>query len=130
MKKSIFAAVLVSVLSVSAFADGAPASGGGMFGSLGGIAPLLLIFVFFYLFLLRPQQKKAKDHQNLLNALKKDDRVITAGGIYGTVVMVRGNMIEVKIADGVNIQVAKPSISSVVTQQDETAAQTPEVVKK
>jgi len=130
MKKSIFAVVLVSVLSVSAFADGAPASSGGMFGSLGGIAPLLLIFVFFYLFLLRPQQKKAKDHQNLLNMLKKDDRVITAGGIYGTVVMVRGNMVEVKIADGVNIQVAKPSISSVITPQDETAAQTPEIVKK
>ncbi|MCL2144727.1 MAG: preprotein translocase subunit YajC [Endomicrobia bacterium] len=102
------------------------AAGGSMFG---GFMPLILIFVFFYLFLLRPQQKKAKEHQQLLNALKRDDRIVTAGGIYGTVVGVKENIVEVKIANGVNVQIAKPSISAVISKDEEEAAKVPEIVK-
>jgi preprotein translocase subunit YajC len=87
--------------------------------------------VFFYLFLLRPQQKKAKQHQQLLNALKKDDKVIAAGGIFATVVNVKdNNSVEVKIADGVNIIVSKPSITTVFVRQEEEAAKTPDIIKK
>ncbi|AKL97929.1 preprotein translocase subunit YajC [Endomicrobium proavitum] len=129
MEKSIFSAVLVLVFAASAFAQGEAAQGGLFGGGMGGLLPLILIFVFFYLFLLRPQQKKAKEHAKLLNALKKDDRVITSGGVYATVVSVKGNIIEAKIADGVNIQIAKQSIGTVITKQEEDAAQV-EVVKK
>lgn len=122
-----FLLVAAAVTPASVFAQ--DVAGSGMAG-FGGLMPLILIFVFFYLFLLRPQQKKAKQHQQLLNTLKRDDRIITAGGIYGTVINVKGNIIEIKIADDVNVQVAKQSISAVITKQDENAAQIPEIVKK
>jgi len=123
----VLAFVMLAAVS-NAFAQDAAAGGG--LGSIGTLLPLILIFVFFYFFLLRPQQKKAKEHQQLLNALKKDDRVITAGGVYGTVVNVRGNVAEVKVADGVVIQIAKQSVSQVISKQDEDAAKVPEVIKK
>ncbi|MDR0956545.1 MAG: preprotein translocase subunit YajC [Endomicrobium sp.] len=105
-------------------------SGGGAM-SFGGLVPLFLIFVFFYLFLIRPQQKKAKEHQKLLNALKKDDKVITAGGVYGTVSSVKENVIDLKITDGVCIQVTRQSIAAVINKEAQnTSARVPEVVKK
>ncbi|MDR0823215.1 MAG: preprotein translocase subunit YajC [Endomicrobium sp.] len=104
----------------SAFAQEA----GGLSG-LGGFLPLILIFVFFYLFLLRPQQKKAKEHQKLLNELKKDDKVVTSGGIYGIVVSVKENIVELKIAENVNVQVSKPSVTTVFVRP---SANTAEVV--
>ncbi len=119
-----FLLVSSAVIPSSAFAEGSGAAG------FGGLMPLILIFVFFYLFLLRPQQKKAKEHQQLLNALKRDDKVITAGGIHGTVVSINGNIAEVKIADGVNIQVDKASIAAVKMQQKEDEVKTPDVIKK
>ncbi|MDR2426305.1 MAG: preprotein translocase subunit YajC [Endomicrobium sp.] len=124
---ALVAFLLVSVVVIPSDAYAQEASGRSLFG--GGIMPLILIFIFFYLFLLRPQQKKTKEHQALLNALKKDDSVITAGGIYAKVVSVKENIVEIKIADGVNIQVSKPSISAVIMKDDETAAKVPEIVK-
>ncbi|MDR2676602.1 MAG: preprotein translocase subunit YajC [Endomicrobium sp.] len=85
--------------------------------SFSGLVPLGLIFVFFYLFLIRPQQKKAKQHQNVLNALKKDDRIITIGGLYATVGCVNGDIVEAKIADGVYVQIAKRAISTVIAKE-------------
>jgi preprotein translocase subunit YajC len=90
--------------------------------------PLIVIFVIFYFFLIRPQQKKAKEHQKLLNALKKDDRILTSGGIYGVVTAVKGDVIEVKIAENVKVQVAKAAVSTVLPQGGD-AAVTPEVIK-
>lgn len=132
MKKILnFSAFLLAVsifLPSVSFAQSAGGAGSG----LGGLMPLILIFVFFYLFLLRPQQKKAKEHQAVLNALKKDDRVITAGGIYGTVVKVEGNTVDIKIAENVNIQISKQSISAVITKQQEEIekSQTADVIKR
>ncbi|MGA2090504.1 MAG: preprotein translocase subunit YajC [Endomicrobiales bacterium] len=112
--------------SVMAYAD--PAAGGA--NAFGSFFPLIIIFVIFYFFLIRPQQKKAKEHQTLLNALKKDDKVLTSGGIYGTVVQVKGEIVEVKIAENVKVQVAKSAITSVITPgQNNDAVVTPEIVK-
>jgi preprotein translocase subunit YajC len=116
--------LVVVFLSMPSFAF-AQQFGGVM--SFGGLMPLILIFVFFYLFLIRPQQKKTKEHQRLLNTLKKDDRIVTSGGIYASVSSVRGDIVEVKIADGVNIQVAKQSIGTIITKEVESI---PEIVKK
>ena len=128
MKKFLSLAVfaLISAAIMPSIAYAQEAAGGSFFG---GLMPLVLIFVFFYLFLLRPQQKKAKEHQQLLNSLKRDDRVITAGGIYATVVSVKENIVEAKIANGVVVQISKPSISAVITKQDEEAVKVPEIVK-
>jgi preprotein translocase subunit YajC len=120
--------VLMVVLLTPSFVFAQPFGGAVSFG---GLMPLLLIFVFFYLFLIKPQQKKTKEHQKLLNALKKDDRVITAGGIYAIVSSVKGEIVEVNIVDGINIQVARQSIATVITNEvGKTVTNIPEIVKK
>ena len=100
-----------------AFAMGTPA--GGAAGSAGGMAafqqiiPLVLMFAIFYFLLIRPQQKKAKEHKALLDAIKKGDNVITAGGVHGKVSGVDDNIVTLEIATGVNIKITKSYIASV-----------------
>lgn len=96
--------------------------------TLGSFFPLIVIFGIFYFLLIRPQQRKAKDHQSMLNALKKDDKIITNGGIYGVVTGVKGEVIEVKIAEGVKVNISKAGVSTVVFPDNK--AVTPEVVKQ
>ncbi len=76
-------------------------------GALGGFLPLILIFFVFYFLLIRPQQKKAKEHQKTLTALKRGDKVITSGGIHGTVSKINGNLVDIKIADDVEVKDAE-----------------------
>ena len=79
--------------------------------SNGGITqflPLILIFIIFYFFLIRPQQKKAKEHKNMVNAIKRGDKIITSGGIFATVERVMDNdKVEVSISDNINIELVK-----------------------
>ena len=81
------------------------------------LMPLLLIFVVFYFLLIRPQQKKMKAHRDMVGALKRGDRVLTAGGIIGTVVKVEDdNTLLVDIAKDVRVRVARSTISEVLTK--------------
>jgi len=85
--------------------------------------PLVLIFVVFYFLLIRPQQRKAKDHKTMLEALRRGDRVVTGGGIIGTVARVENpEEVTVDIADGVRVRVLRSTISSVVAKPDPAAA--------
>ena len=88
------------------------------------LMPLLLIFVVFYFLLIRPQQKKMKTHRDMVSALKRGDRVLTAGGIIGTVVKVEeDNTLLVDIAKDVRVRIARGTISEVLTKpQAGTAA--------
>jgi len=84
--------------------------------------PLVLIFVVFYFLLIRPQQRKAKDHKTMLDALRRGDRVVTGGGIIGTVARVENpEEVTVDIADGVRVRVLRSTISSVLAKPDPTA---------
>ena len=83
--------------------------------------PLVLIFVVFYFLLIRPQQKKAKQHQEMLGKLKKNDEVMTSGGIYGKVVTLADNVVTLEVAPNVRIRVSRPQISAVVTGEKTTA---------
>ena len=75
---------------------------------IGQFIPLILIFVIFYFFLIRPQQKKVKEHKAMVEGLKRGDKVITSGGIIGTIERVIDNEnVEVKIADNVNVEIVK-----------------------
>ena len=75
---------------------------------IGQFIPLILIFVIFYFFLIRPQQKKVKDHKIMIGNLKRGDKVITSGGIIGTVERVMENdKAEIKISDSVNVEIIK-----------------------
>lgn len=99
--------------------------------AFGGLMPLLIIFVFFYLFLIRPQQKQRKEHEKMLNDLKKDDKIITSGGIYATVISVNADVVEAKISDNVRVKIVKSTIVNVVVSQNaKTDAVTPEIIKK
>ena len=89
--------------------------GGGTAGLVMGIAPWLLIFVIFYALMIRPQQRRVKEHQAALAAVKKGDEVITGGGIRGRVTKVSDEEAEVEIANGVRIRVIKSTISQVLT---------------
>jgi len=97
----------------------------GMFGSATQFLPLVLIFVVFYFLLIRPQQQKQKDMRQMISALKRGDRVVTGGGIIGTVQrvpmvqdkdgkQVPSAEIEVEIAQGIRVTVLRDTISSVV----------------
>ena len=81
--------------------------------------PLILIFVIFYFFLIRPQQKKMKTHKAMVAALKRGDNVITAGGVVGTVERVLdGDKIDLNISDNVTVKVVKSTIQSVVVDSE------------
>jgi preprotein translocase subunit YajC len=85
--------------------------------------PLVLIFVVFYFLLIRPQQKKQKDHRSMLEALRRGDRVVTGGGIVGTVSrVVSPEEVEVDIASGVRVRVVRSTITSVLAKPDPAAA--------
>ena len=75
---------------------------------IGQFIPLILIFVIFYFFLIRPQQKKVKEHKAMVEALKKGDKVVTSGGITGTITRVIDNdKVEVEIAENVKVEIVK-----------------------
>ena len=102
-----------------AFAQTAPGIGGP--GQIMSFLPLVLIFVIFYFLLIRPQQKKAKQHQEMLGRLKKNDEVMTSGGIFGKVVALADNVVTLEVAPNVRIRVNRPQISTVMTS-DKTPA--------
>jgi len=78
-----------------------------------GFIPLILMFAIFYLLLIRPQQKKAKEHKALLESLQKGDQIVTAGGIHGKISAIDEGVVIVEIATGVNIRINKGYIASV-----------------
>ena len=80
------------------------------------IAPWLLIFVIFYVLMIRPQQRRVKEHQAAINAVKKGDEVVTGGGIRGKVTRVEDHEVEVEIASGVRIRVVKATLTDVVSR--------------
>lgn len=88
---------------------------------LASFLPLIVIFVVFYFLLIRPQQKRQKQYQSMLDAIKVGDKVLTNGGIYGTVTAVSDNQtFFIEIANGIKVEVAKGGISSKVDPTDTT----------
>ena len=81
-----------------------------MDAGIGQFIPLILIFVIFYFFLIRPQQKKVKEHKLMVESLKRGDRIVTTGGIVGTVERIIDNeKVEVNISDNVNVEIVRSS---------------------
>lgn len=89
----------------------APAQGAGQGGGFFAFVPLIIMFVIFYFLLIRPQQKKAKEHQAMIAELKKGDKVITSAGIYGVITKVEENDIQVEIAENVKIKMIRSNIA-------------------
>ena len=90
------------------------AAGNSPMAILLGILPWLLIFVIFYVLMIRPQQKRMKEHQAAIGAVKKGDEVITGGGIRGRVTKVMDDDVEVEIGQGMKVRVVKSTLSQVL----------------
>lgn len=98
----------------------AQAAGGGL-GGIGSFIPLILIFGIMYFLMIRPQQKKMKEHRAMVDALRKGDQVVTAGGLIGKVSKVKeDNEIEVELATGVKVRVVQSTIQSVLNKTEPT----------
>ena len=96
-----------------AYAAQAQSGGGGTSPISGMLFPLVLMFVVFYFLLIRPQQKKQRQHQDMLKSLKKGDKVITSGGLYGVVVKVTDKDVVLEVADKVNLRFTLGAIGTV-----------------
>lgn len=96
-----------------AYAQAAPGAGGP--GPIVTILPFILIFVIMYFMVIRPQQKKARDHQDMLTKLKRNDEVMTSGGIYGKVIDLKETVVTLEVAPNVRIRVHRPQIAAVLT---------------
>lgn len=94
-------------------AAGGAAASGSLVGNIVGFAPLIVIFIAFWFLMIRPQQKRMKDQQAAIKAVKKGDEVTTAGGIVGKVFKVSDEIVEVEIAQGVRVKVVKSTLSGI-----------------
>lgn len=104
------------------------AAGGGETGGLVSFMPLIIIFGIFYFLLIRPQQKKQQKHRDMLGNLKRGDKVITTGGLYGTIERLTEATLELKIANQVKVKISRSAIAGF--QQAETTEAEPELKKK
>jgi preprotein translocase subunit YajC len=91
--------------------------------AFGQFVPLLLIFAIMYFLLIRPQQKKMKEHQNMVSSLRRGDQVVTQGGLIGKVTKVKDdNEIEVELAEGVKVRVVQSTIAQVISKTEPVEA--------
>ncbi|WP_378942548.1 preprotein translocase subunit YajC [Paracoccus sp. R86501] len=103
-----------------AYAQAAGGAGGG--AAFAQFIPLILIFLIMYFLMIRPQQKRAKQHRELVANVKKGDTIITQGGILARVATVRDDELDVEIAQGVKIRVVRSTIAQVVSKTEPVAA--------
>lgn len=94
----------------NAWAAGAPAQG----NPLTEMLPLLILFVVFYLFLIRPQMKKAKEQKQMVEALQKGDEVVTSGGLLGRITQLGDNFLALEVAKGMEVKVQRQAVSVVL----------------
>ena len=94
------------MVGIAQAADGAAAPGGGLMSFI----PLILIFVIFYFMLIRPQQKKAKEHQGFLNSMEKGLMVVTTGGIFGKITGLTDTVVTLEIAENTRVKVSRQHI--------------------
>ncbi|WP_420567626.1 preprotein translocase subunit YajC [Thalassovita sp.] len=89
--------------------------------AIGQFLPLILIFGIMYFLLIRPQQKKMKEHQNMVAALRKGDQVVTQGGVIGKVAHVSDDELKVEIAEGVKVRVVRSTVTQVLSKTEPAA---------
>ncbi len=115
---------LTDLFFLAQAAGAAPAGAPAQPPAFMSIMPLIFVFVIFYFLLIRPQQKKAKEHQKLVESLKTGDKVVTSAGIHGIIANVKDKTIIVKVADNVKLEFDRAAVSAV-----EKSSETLEVVK-
>ena len=102
----------------TAFAMGANGGQAGQAGGLAGFLPIIILFAIFYFLLIRPQQKKAKEHRDMISNLKKGHRIVTSGGIYGTILSIDDTTIGLEIAENVKIKISRGNVAALITDNE------------
>lgn len=100
-----------------AYAMGGAGGAGGQGGGLGAFFPLIIMFAIFYFLLIRPQQKKAKLHREMISSLKKGDKVVSSGGLHGVVTGLTDDLVTMEIAPKVRVKVTRGSIAGAVKKE-------------
>jgi preprotein translocase subunit YajC len=112
LKIKLLTAIAVVSIASNAFAQNAGGGAQSPTQSFGFFLPLILIFGIFYFLIIRPQQKQAKKHQEMLKEIKKGDLVITSGGIHGRIVGTADNILTVEIADNCKVKIERNGVQS------------------
>lgn len=114
LRRVFIGGMLLLVAPAGVFALGSPGPAGSAKpgADWGGLVMLAAIFAIFYFLLIRPQQKRTKEHQGLLKSLKRGDDVITSGGIYGRIAEIEDNVVSLEVAERVKIRVSRDQIAS------------------
>lgn len=97
-----------------ALAEAPAAAAGGQAGGLGSLIPFVVLFAVFYFLLIRPQQKRVKEHKKIVDSLAKGDEIQTESGIMGKVVDLSDNVVKVEIADNVQIKIRRQAVQAVL----------------
>jgi len=109
---NIIRSIFTSIAALLAFTTPAFAEGGAPASSFTQLIPLILIMLIFWFLLIRPQQKRAKEHRSMVEGLKKGDKVMTNGGIFGSITDVKDDYLKVEIADGVRIKIQRDAVAA------------------
>ena len=106
------------MMNFLAYALGGGTGGaGGQGGAFGAFVPLILMFAIFYFLLIRPQQKKSKQHKALLSSLKKGDKIVSSGGLHGVITGVTDDVITMEIAPKVRVKISRNSVAGVLGRE-------------
>ncbi len=109
--------IFSALLTIS---DQAPGGASGQGSFMTALIPFILVFVIFYLLIIMPSRKKQKKHQEMVEKLKAGDKIVTSGGIYGTVMGTKEDRIEVKISSNVKIDITKNAVAAILgSKKDE-----------
>ena len=100
-----------------AYAMGTGGGTGGQGGGFGAFIPLILMFAIFYFLLIRPQQKKAKLHKEMIGSLKKGDRIVSSGGLHGVITGISDETVTAEIAPKVRVKISRGSVAGATKQQ-------------
>lgn len=112
-------AAVILLMPCTVFGLGSSPSSQGQSPSMGSFfVPMFFIIVVFYFLVFRPQQKQQKEQKGMLEALKKGEKVLTTGGIYGTVMQVKGGILELKISEGVKVELSKSAVTKVISPEN------------
>ncbi len=109
----------------TAFAMGSTGGQAAQGGGLAGFLPIIILFAIFYFLLIRPQQKKAKEHKEMITNLKKGDRIITSGGIHGTIQSIDDTSIGLEIAEKVKIKLSRGNVAGLLSVSEPNPKSSP-----
>lgn len=104
------------VYAMAAPQNGGNGEAGGAASAFSSFLPLILIFVIFYFLLIRPQSKRAKEHKSMLENVKKGDKIVTTGGIYGVIEGIDNNTLTIKISENVRIKTGRSAVAGIRTE--------------